>query len=107
SESWRDAYERWERENEARLQELTAKFKEQQEKKAGGVKKTVLLSGPRDLPPVPIVAPHRMKKKEPKKTTAKRFRSNSEPEESKKTYLNGVQRGFLMKKVNRTITKRR
>uniref|UniRef100_A0A1I7YNQ7 Transposase n=1 Tax=Steinernema glaseri TaxID=37863 RepID=A0A1I7YNQ7_9BILA len=28
-------------------------------------------------------------------------------EESKKTYLNGVQRGHLMKKVSRTITKRR
>uniref|UniRef100_A0A1I8A6C9 HMG box domain-containing protein n=1 Tax=Steinernema glaseri TaxID=37863 RepID=A0A1I8A6C9_9BILA len=62
SESWRDAYERWERGDEARLQKLTARFKEQQEKKAGGVKKTL------------IVAPHRMKKKEPKKPAAKRFR---------------------------------
>uniref|UniRef100_A0A1I7XZM0 HMG box domain-containing protein n=1 Tax=Steinernema glaseri TaxID=37863 RepID=A0A1I7XZM0_9BILA len=105
NETWRDAYKRSEREMEARLQILKTKYREQQKKKAGGVKGTVLPSGPRDLPPVPIVAPRRLSRNGQKKMEGKRFWPNSELEDSK-TYLDGVERGFLMKKVVKSVNRR-
>uniref|UniRef100_A0A1I8A7V9 HMG box domain-containing protein n=1 Tax=Steinernema glaseri TaxID=37863 RepID=A0A1I8A7V9_9BILA len=98
SETWRDAYERSIREAEARGQAFLAKYK-RQAALAEEAKQTLQPCRSKELPSVPIVAPHGLKKK----TAA---RSNPGPEESKKTYLNGVQRGFLMKKVSRTVKRR-